>query len=165
MKKVIIKYGLYGASVGAICFALSLFFGASEVLGYTAIIIALSFVFFGIKYFRDQEQEGKISFKKALLLGVLITAFTAVGIGIIDGLYVTVINPDFYQEYGEASLVKMKESGDTVAIAVAEEQLKKFEGMSTLQLGLFSGSFMFAIVFVIGLIMSLISGLILQKKQ
>jgi hypothetical protein len=164
MKKVIIKYGLYGALVGAIGFALSLFFGASEILGYTAIIIALSFVFFGIKYYRDQEHSGKISFGKALLLGVLITAFTAVGIGIIDGLYVTVINPDFYQEYGQASLLKMKETGDAIAITQAEEQLQKFATMSTVELGLFSGGFMFAIVFVIGLIVSLISGLILQKK-
>lgn len=164
MKKIIFKYGIYGCLAGMIGFALSLFFGASEVLGYTAIFLALSFVFFGIKYFRDAENEGKISFGKAFTLGILIALFTAVGIAIVDGLYVTVINPDFYQEYGEASLTAMKETGDSEAIAAAEAQLQKFNGMSLPELGLFSGGFMFALVSVIGLIITIISSLILQKK-
>ncbi|MFT5890153.1 MAG: hypothetical protein ACI9Y7_000242 [Dokdonia sp.] len=164
MKKISIKYGLYGAFAGAIGFALSLFFGRSEILGYTAIIIALSFVFFGIKYFRDTENSGKISFTKAFALGILIALFVAFGIAIIDGLYVTVINPDFYHEYGEALLVSAKEAGNAEAITAAEVQKEKFNSMSLTGLGLFSGGFMFALVSVIGLIITIISGLILQKK-
>ena len=164
MKKTIFKYVAYSTLSGMIGFALSLFFGASEVLGYTAIIVALSFVFFGIKYFRDTENDGKITFTKAFVLGILIALFTGLGIAIVDGLYVTVINPDFYQEYGEAALIAGKETGNAEIIAAAEVQMEKFETMSLVELGLFSGGFMFALVSVIGLIITIISALILQKK-
>lgn len=164
MKKVIYKYVLYGLLSGMIGFGASLFLGQSEILGYTVIFVALSFVFFGIKHFRDTENAGVIHFKKAFLLGILIALFTALGIAIVDGLYVTVIDPDFYQNYGEKMLVAAKESGDADAIAAAQTQKEEFNAMSTTQLGLFSGGFMFALVSVIGLIVTIISSLILQKK-
>ncbi len=164
MKKIIFKYVIYAMLSGMVGFGLSLFFGASEIVGYSVIFIALSFVFFGIKYFRDTENGGKISFTKAFVLGISIALFTALGIAIVDGLYVTIINPNFYQEYGETTLATMKEAGDTKAIADAEMQLEKFNTMTLTELGLFSGGFMFALVSIIGLIITIISGLILQKK-
>ena len=164
MKKVVFKFVAYAMLTGMIFFGLSLFLGASEVLGYTAIFVALSFVFFGIKHYRDTENNGEISFTKAFIVGICIALFTALGIAIVDGLYVTVIDPDFYQNYGEAALTASKETGDAEAIAAAETQLAEFTAMSTAELGLFSGGFMFALVSVIGLIITIISGLILQKK-
>ena len=164
MKKIVFKYVAYAMITGMIAFGFSLFLGASEVLGYTAIFVALSFVFFGIKYFRDTENDGKISFTKAFIVGICIALFTALGIAIVDALYVTVIDPDFYQNYGEAAVIAAKETGDTVKITDAETQLKEFSAMSMTQLGIFSGGFMFALVGVIGLIITIISGLILQKK-
>ena len=164
MKHVSFKYGFYAALVGFMAFGLSLYFGASEVLGYTAIVIALSFVFFGVKYFRDTKNEGKLNFGKALLLGMGISLFAAVGVALMDGLYVTVIDPDFFQVYGQAAVESAKEKGDATAISSAQEQLDWFTNMSTVQRGFFSGGFMFAIVTVIGFIVSLISGLILKKE-
>ncbi|MFC4635240.1 DUF4199 domain-containing protein [Dokdonia ponticola] len=164
MKKIIYKYVLYGLLSGMIGFGASLFLGQSEILGYTVIFVALSFVFFGIKHFRDTENGGQINFKKAFVLGIFIALFTALGIAVVDGLYVTVIDPDFYQNYGEKMLVAAKESGDTDAISAAQAQKEKFNAMSITQLGIFSGGFMFALVSVIGLIITIISSLILQKK-
>ncbi|WP_299674763.1 DUF4199 domain-containing protein [uncultured Dokdonia sp.] len=164
MKKIVFKYVAYAMLTGMVAFGFSLFLGALEVLGYTAIFVALSFVFFGVKYYRDTENAGKISFTKAFIIGISIALFTALGIAIVDGLYVTVIHPDFYQEYGEAALVAAQETGDAVKITDAETQLKEFNAMSLMQLGFFSGGFMFALVSVIGLIITIISGLILQRK-
>ena len=42
-------------------------FSLGETLGYTAMLIALSTVFFGIKSYRDQELNGQITFKNAFL--------------------------------------------------------------------------------------------------
>lgn len=164
MKKIIYKYVLYAMLTGMIGFGASLFLGASEVLGYTVIFVALSFVFFGIKHFRDTENGGVINFKKAFVLGILIALFTALGIAVVDGLYVTVIDPDFYQNYGETALLAAQETGNADAIAAAQVQKEEFNGMSTVQLGLFSGGFMFALVSIIGSIVTIISALILQKK-
>ena len=150
--------------VGFVAFGLSLYFGASEVLGYAAILIALAFVFIGIKYFRDSENEGKLSFKQALLLGLGISVFAALGIALMDGLYVTVVDPDFYVNYGQETINKVAETGDKEAIAKAKEDFEFYNSMTPIQLGFFSGGFMFLLVAVMGLIVSIISGLILKRK-
>ena len=164
MRNSSLKYGLYAAITGFVAFGLSLFLGASQVLGFIAIFIALSFVYLGIKYFRDTENNGKLHFKKALTLGMLITLLAAVGIAIMDGLYVTVFNPNFFQEYGQIGLEQAQQTGNADAITTAQEQIDQYAAMSKIQLGLFSGGFMFVLVTVIGLIVSIISGLILKKE-
>ena len=105
MKTTVIKFGIRGLVLAIVIFLGALYFGqdlsfsTQEVLGYTSMIVSLVFVFFGIKHFRDQENEGSVSFGKALLIGLLISLITAVGFGIADYIYTTAINPDFYEEY------------------------------------------------------------------
>jgi len=168
MKKTITRYGLYGAVTICALFLLSLFVGKNlsysiqEVIGYTSMIVSLSFVFFGIKHFRDQVNNGSVTFGKALLIGLAISLITAIAFGILDYIYVAYINPDFTEEYYANSLERMQE-----ALPAAEFELKKVEMEA--QKELFSSPIMsFALmsmtVFVIGFIISLISGLILQRK-
>ena len=168
MKKTITRYGLYGAVTICALFLLSLFVGKNlsysiqEVIGYTSMIVSLSFVFFGIKHFRDQVNNGSLTFGKALLIGLAISLITAIAFGILDYIYVAYINPDFTEEYYANSLARMQE-----ALPAAEFELKKVEMEA--QKELFSSPIMsFALmsmtVFVIGFIISLISGLILQRK-
>ncbi len=170
MKKTIKKFGLYAFIIGILLFFCMLYFGSrfdfgtQEVLGYTTIIIALSTVFFGVKHYRDKENNGKLSFKKALSLGLLISIFAGLGIGLVDGFYVSVINPDFFQEYSEASMEVLKEAGDTEKLEEMKAQMQEFESMSPLALSLFSGGLMFITVMLVGLVISILSGLVLQKK-
>lgn len=170
MKKTIKKFGLYAFIIGIVLFLCMLYFGSSfdfttqEVLGYTTIIVALSTVFFGIKHYRDKENNGKLTFKKALSLGLLISIFAGLGIGLIDGFYVSVINPDFFQEYSEASMETLKVAGDTEKLEEMKAQMKEFESMSPFMLSLFSGGLMFITVMLIGLVISILSGVVLQKK-
>jgi hypothetical protein len=99
MKKSILRYGLFSFLSALILFLCALVFGqglsfeTQTVLGYVTIVASLTFVFFGIKHFRDQENSGVISFKKALGIGMLITLFAALGFAIIDYLYTAYINP------------------------------------------------------------------------
>ncbi len=170
MKTIIKKFGSYALISGAIIFLCMLYFGkgldygTQEFLGYTSIVLSLSFVFFGIKHFRDKENEGKLTFGKALLVGILISVFAGLGIGIVDGFYVSVINPDFFQEYSEASMITLEEAGETEKLEDMKAQMKQFENMSPLGLSLFSGALMFITVVLVGLVMSTLSALILQKK-
>lgn len=164
MKSIIFKFGKYAFLIGLIAFGLSLYFGANEVLGYTAILISLVFVFLGIGYYKETEGNGMLNFKKALLLGLGITAFAALGTATMDGLYVTVIEPDFYETYGKESIAALEAKGDQEALIKAKEQVEFFASLSPVQLGLFSGGFMFGIVMALGLIVSIISGLLLRTK-
>lgn len=169
MQNTIKKYGGYAALVGGLIFIGGHFFdwnidyGILEIFGYAAIFVSLSFVFFGIKHFRDQVNNGIISFKKALLIGLTISAISGIVIGFLDVIYVTVINPDFVVEYKEYALEGMKNT-----LSVDEFELKKAsleKQMALFKNPVFVWTIMFTTVFVIGIIVSLLSSLILQRKN
>ena len=169
MQKTIKKFGGYAALVGGLLFIGGHFFdwnidfGTLEILGYISIFTSLSFVFFGIKHFRDQINDGIISFKKALLIGLTISAISGIVIGLLDVIYLTVINPDFVVEYKEYALEGMKNT-----LSANEFELEKASLEKQIVLfgsPLFAWTIMFTIVFVIGIIISLISSLILQRKN
>lgn len=168
MKHTIIKFGCYGLLTGTILFLLVLWFGRSmsytsqEVMGYATIVASLSFIFIGIKHYRDNVNSGVVSLSKALAIGILISAFVGLGIGIADYIYTTSVNPDFMTEYMEYTLKGMKETLSPTEYeakkAALEEQMKTFGTPFMLAL------LMFFTVVIIGFVISLISGLILQRK-
>ncbi|WP_299884793.1 DUF4199 domain-containing protein [uncultured Lacinutrix sp.] len=168
MKNTVIRYGVYGLLTAAILFLLALTLGkslnysAQEIVGYTTMVASLSFVFFGIKHYRDKENNGIVSFGKALKIGVLISLFAGIGFGIIDYIYTTVINPDFATEYLDKTLETMKST-----LSAEEFEIEKTK--LTQQMADYGGSgfmafIMFSSVVIIGFIISLISSLILQRK-
>jgi len=168
MKNTITKFGFYGLLTAAILFTLALFLGRSlgystqEIIGYATMLASLSFVFFGIKHFRDKENNGSVTFGKALLIGILISAFAGIGFGVADYIYTSYINPDFASEYLEKSLETMKSTLSSeeflIKKAELEEQMKSYGSSG------FMAFIMFATVVIIGFIISLISALILQRK-
>ena len=169
MKATIKKYGLYGAGTLIVLSFLSWFigkgmemdFGTQEVIGYTTIVVALSFVFFGIRHYRDRENKGVVSFGQALKIGLWISLITGLAFGLLDIIY-KFIYPDFTTEYYDAMVEQVK------ATVPAEEIDAKLEEMES-QREFFSNpvlSFlvMTLTVFVIGFIISLLSSLVLQRK-
>ncbi|MEM8999481.1 MAG: DUF4199 domain-containing protein [Bacteroidota bacterium] len=148
MKVAIVKFGSYGLVFAFAAFLAGLYFDITTnvALGYATIIISLLFVYAGIRYFRDKENNGKLSFKQAIITGLLISTCTAIGIAIADYVYTTTINPDFFMEYA----AKLKEKDPSA----------KIQEFTSGQAALF----MFVVVFIIGLIISLLSSLILQRK-
>jgi len=169
MKNTVIKYGLYSLVAGFVLFGAPFLLGMDvgfeygEVLGYSAMVLSLLFVYFGIKHYRDKENGGAVSLGKAIGIGMLIALFAAVGVAIFDYLYTTQINPDFATEYLAQSLEKMETT-------LSPEEFKTQSTELTKQMTEYGGSgfmafLMFASVMIIGFIMSLISGLILQRKN
>jgi len=133
------------------------------VAGYVSMVVSLLFVFFGIKHFRDHENEGIISFGKALVIGVLITLIASVAFGVLDVIYVKYMNPDFLMEYYDQAIETAKNtfSGEELTLKIKEINNEK---------ELFSNPFisfllMAVTVFMIGFIISLLSALILQRKS
>lgn len=152
MKNTILKYGLFGCVTGFIIFVLHLAssnyfdFGTLQVLGYISIFLSLSFIFFGIKHYRDKVNDGKVALGKAVVIGLLISILVGIGIGIADFIYTKFINPNFFDEYAQM-----------LADQGREEELMEMTSFV-------AALFMVALVTVIGFIISLISGLILQRK-
>lgn len=149
MKKTSIRFGLYAMALGAVLFLASLVlvkdatYNLQEILGYAGIIAALLFVFFGIKHYRDVENNGSVSFGTGLGIGMIISAFAGLGFAGVDYLYTAVINPNFMADF------------------IAKSEDPNMEPWSSFELS----AFMFITVLVIGFIISLISALILQRKN
>ncbi len=150
MKRSIIRYGFRAFIIGGLLFLMSLTlgggldYGIQAVLGYSSIVISLLLVYFGIRYYRDNENQGKLSFGQAIVLGLAISAAAGLAFAIVDFIYTTAINPDFFNDYSNS----MKASGEDI------------QEMSS---G-FMAAVMFATVLVIGFIISIISAIILQRK-
>ncbi|WP_299118587.1 DUF4199 domain-containing protein [uncultured Tenacibaculum sp.] len=153
MKSTILKYGVYGFLTGLIIFTLHLVLGiknldysTNEILGYVSIFISLSFIYFGIKHYRENVNNGIISLGKAIAIGTLISLMVGIGIGIADFIYTQFINPDFFKSY-EDMLIKQGREAEIIEMTSATAAL-----------------FMIVLVSVIGFIISLLSALFLQRK-
>lgn len=171
MKQTIIKYGLRALITASVLFLagfligkqVDLDFNTMAVFGYVSMVLSLLFVFFGIKHYRDQVNDGKINLVKAIVIGLLISLFAAIGFGIVDYIYTTSINPNFAVEYREFTLAQLQEANLN-----AEELKSKTEELEASMDMMSSPSVMafvmFATVMIIGFIISLISAIILQRK-
>ena len=168
MKKSVLKFGLFSSLTLLILFTIQfsiedkLNYSSSEVFGYVSIVLALIFIYFAIKHYRDAINNGTVSFGKALLIGALVSLLAGLTFGIINYVYVEVINPEFMTEYYDAMVEKARTSMNT------EEFQIKLQAMEA-EKALFSNSIisslvMSATVLIIGFIISLISGLMLQRK-
>lgn len=168
MKQVIFKYGKCASLSICLLFIISwyalqfLSYTAQEIVGYASMVLALLFVYFGIKYFRDKVNQGKLSFKQAFLIGLGISGITAIAFGLLDVLYVTVLNPDFMQDYYQNTLTQWQSTLPAEAYAAKVAQLENQKAMFENPLILFL--LMAMTVFTIGFIITLISSLILQRK-
>ncbi|MBT8262079.1 MAG: DUF4199 domain-containing protein [Bacteroidia bacterium] len=168
MRKTVIKYGLYSLLAASILFLLAFLIGkgmsysVQETVGYITMVVSLVFVFFGIRHYRDRVNNGKVSFGKALFIGFMISLFAGLGFGVVDYIYTTMINPDFAQEYLTTMVADMKATLPAeefeVQKANLEQQMEEYGGSG------FMAFIMFATVAMIGLVISIISALILQRK-
>lgn len=154
MKNSVLKYGTYGLATGFIVFSLHLILGiknldysTNEILGYVSIFLSLSFIFLGIKHYRDNINSGYVSLGKAIAIGVLISLLVGLGIAIADFVYTKFIDPSFFSNY-EQMLVKQGREDEIIKMTSTTAAL-----------------FMLVLVTIIGFIISLISGLILQRKK
>ncbi len=168
MRNTILRYGFWSALSILGLFLISslllkdLSFSTQEIYGYASIIISLSFVFFGIKHFRDQENNGLLSFGKGLIIGLLISLFASITFGLYNVIYVEYIDPEFMTEYYNHSVEQISQ---TLSGEALETKLKEMEAEKNMfSSPIMNFSLMFLTVFMIGLIISLISSLILSKK-
>lgn len=168
MKNTVIKYGVYGLLTGIFFFLAAILLGKNlsysiqEVIGYISMVASLSFVFFGIKYYRDKENNGVISLGKAIILGLLISILVGIGVGIADYIYTTLINPDFAADYLKGKLQTMESTLSPEEFKIKKDEL--IQQMEDYGSPIFMAFIMFITVVLIGFVISLISGFILQKK-
>jgi len=171
MKKTVITYGLIAGTIATLMMIYGTYscykdpnFEASEVFGFAGMFIAFTFVFIGIKNFRDKQNEGYITFGEAFKIGAMITLIAStcyVGVWLIE--YYCFF-PDFMEKFTTTTLKHAKESGlSAVELAAksAEMDMYKEWYKNPLMVILMT----YAEILPIGLVIALISALILKKKE
>ncbi|WP_420318640.1 DUF4199 domain-containing protein [Ekhidna sp.] len=138
-------------------------FSLGETLGYTAMLIALSTVFFGVKSFRDKELNGSISFKEAFLKGFIIVSIASLIYVVGWEVYYPNFQSDFGEKYGEYLISNLEEQGLS-ATEIATEKASMAEWMVKYENPLYRIPMTLMEILPLGLIVSLISALILKRK-
>ncbi|MDR6967813.1 hypothetical protein J2X31_001825 [Flavobacterium arsenatis] len=171
MKKTIL---IFGSIAGIIVTTMMVFatyqcynnqenFEPSMVLGYLGMLLAFSFVFVGIRNFRNNYNGGVITFGKAFKVGFLIALVASifyVGVWLIEYYYFI---PDFMDKYIDFVINQSKAEGLTDA-----EMQVKIQDMETYR-EWYKNPLMvilltFSEILPLGIIVSLISALILKKN-
>ena len=128
MKRTILKYGSYGFLAGLVIFGIHLSFhdsfdySTNEIIGYISIFLSLTFIFYGIKHYRDHVNNGIVSIGKAITIGILISVLVGIGIAIADFIYTKFINPNFFGDY-EQMLIDQGREDEIIKLTSATAAL------------------------------------------
>jgi len=175
MRKVTLIFGLLSGAIismfmilGLVLFetgVMTTYF--SELVGYGTMVIALSMVFFGIKSYRDNYQNGAIGFWKGFQVGLLISLIASLMYALTWETYMQsrpASAATFMEKYTESVINKMKEkgaSGDNI-----EQEIKKMDNMMKLYRNpVFRFGMTILEILPVGIVITLISAALLRKKE
>lgn len=171
MKKTVLTFGLISGAVlsammvATIPFVEKIGFEHGMVIGYTTMVLAFLLVFFGIRSYRDTVGAGQISFLRALGVGLLIMVIASVCYVITWEIIYHNVFPDFADKCVAYEIQRISASGKP-----AEQIQREIEEM-TKMMTLYKNNIFVNIAFTlleplpVGLVMTLISALILRKRE
>ncbi|MEO9851169.1 MAG: DUF4199 domain-containing protein [Reichenbachiella sp.] len=170
MKNLAFKYGIISSAVMCTMVVIPLFIWETpaenkygEVLGYAAMILALTAIYFGIKEYKT-ELEGELSFKQAFIFGTFVNFVAALAFGIFSYALYAWLMPDFLQQYLDHSIAKVM-TDTSLTESERATQIKFINDREDFFLSpALGGLLMFGTVFPIGLVMTLISSFALKSK-
>lgn len=136
---------------------------SNDVLGYAAMIVVFSLIFFGIRNYRNKELGGLISFGHALRTGALIAVVGSSMYVVIGLLNYYLFMPDFLEKYAEHVMIMATRHGASSAeLAARQQEMDQFKEMY--KNPLFAILISYMEVLPIGLVVALVSSFILKKK-
>lgn len=135
-----------------------------ELIGYTTMVIALSMVFFGIKSFRDNHQNGAITFGKGFKIGLLISVIAALMYASAWEISYSQISEEFTQKMSERRIEQVKAKGATESeVQEAKQKMASFIEMYKNPFIRFGITTME--IFPVGIAISLLSAGLLRRKE
>jgi hypothetical protein len=172
MKKVVLTYGLIAGAIVTAFMTYGVYsinknpdFKGSMVLGYTGMLVAFSFVFIGVKNYRDKQNNGLITFGKALKVGALISLIAStiyVGVWLIEYYC---LYPDFMDKYADSMIKNMDTSTMTATeIKAKMDEMAMYREMYKNPFWVIVFTYM-EVLLPIGLLVPFISAWILKRNQ
>lgn len=170
MKKNVIVFGLIAGFIVSTLMVISMArcnsdpnFEHSMLLGYASMVLAFSFIFVGIKNYRDKYNDGLITFGKAFRIGLYISLIAStiyVVVWLID-FYVFI--PDFMDKYVAHMLKEAKENGAS-ATELAKQAKELASNQELYKNPIMVVLFTYMEILPVGILVSLIAALILKRK-
>lgn len=170
MKKIVWTFGLISGGILAALMAVTAplcmdgkMGDYAELIGYTAMVLALVLVFFAIRSYRDNVGGGTITFGKAFQVGLLVCLIAStLYVATWEIVYYNFL-PDFADRFAAQTLEKMRTRGATeAAIAKTTEEMAKFKVWY--KNPLLNAGMTYLEVLPVGLIVTLVSSAILRRK-
>ena len=170
MRNIVLFYGLAaGFILTAMIFVMLAIVGdttnfdKAEAIGYVSMVLAFSMIFFGIRSYRDKHLGGLISFNIAFRVGILITLIACICYVAGWLYYFNFVDNSFNERYSEFFINKLNESGKSAEdikneIASFHKNMENYNNPGVMAL------YTFLEVFPIGLIISVLCGLLMRKK-
>jgi len=170
MKKTVLTFGLISGGIMGLMMVITAIitqnsnnFGMGEVLGYSTMILASVMLFIGVKSYRDNANNGLISFGKAFKVALLITLVSTLLYVLTWMILSYTVMSDFMDQYSAAMAEKAKASGLTAEqLAAKKAELEMYKEMY--KNPLWRAAFTFIEPLPVGVPMSLIAALVLKKK-
>lgn len=170
MKKIVLTFGLIGGvmisvmMLGTVPFAKQIGFDKGVFVGYTIMVLSFMMVFFGIRSYRENVGGGTISFGLAFAVGALITLITSIFYVLTWQVVYFKLMPNFANDYGSYLVEKMRAAGDSQQLIDAKlEEIKQFKQL--LDNPLTNSAITFIEPIPVGLLITLVSSLILRRKE
>lgn len=139
-------------------------FFSSEWFGYLVMLVALTFIFVGVKRYRDVERGGVIKFGPAFAMGLGIAAAAGVAYVTVWEVYLAMTDYKFMDQY-IAGIMRARQAAG-VSAAVMAEEMAKLESMRVNYANpLFRIPMTFLEIFPVGLLVSLVSALLLRNPK
>lgn len=170
MKKNVWIFGLLSGLVIAVFMLISAGlchsdpnYEGSMILGYAGMLLAFSFVFVGIKNYRDKYAGGAITFVQALKVGGLIALISSTMYVVVWLFDFYIFMPDFMDSYIAHVITQAKKEGASQAeINKQIADMAGYRDMYKTPFGVIALTYME--VLPVALVVTLISALILQRK-
>lgn len=134
-------------------------FKGNDLLGYVAMVVVFSLIYFGIRNYRNKQLDGFISFGKAFKTGFFIALLASTMYVVTWLFYYYLFVPDFLDYYIDYVL-KLTPEAD---LADKTKKMEDFKEMY--ENPLFVVLVTYAEVLPIGLVIALISSFALKKKK
>lgn len=169
MKKIVLIFGLVIGTILCVnmvymiqlCYT-NPDFKSNDVLGYTAMVVVFSLIFFGIRNYRNKELGGVITFWKAFKTGALIAFVGATMYVLVWLFYYYLFVPDFLDKF-IPHMLKETAQNNPAELPAKTKEMAEFREMY--QNPLFVVLITYFEVLPIGLLVTLVSALILKKRK
>jgi len=170
MKKIVLVFGLICGAIVSGVMAISMLTtkecgGAGNmIVGFGSMILAFSLIFIGVKTYRDKHNSGTVTFGRAFLMGVYIALISSTMYVATWSVVYKYGMPNFMEKYS-ASMIKTAESSGK-SKEVIQKEIAQIEGMrKDYDNPVFFTLYTYSEILPVGIIVSLISALILKKKN